>query len=290
MSRKISKISQKLGKLSQWKILGLAGMLVVIIFVIDLFIKIDLSLAIFYLFPILLVTWFINKNLGIVFSIICSIAWFQADVASKQYPYQWVPYWNAGVRLGFFWVITYLLSDLKIAYEQEKQLARLDPLTGTVNRRYFKLLLQLEINRNLRYEHPFTLVYFDIDNFKTVNDQWGHSKGDYLLETITKIINQHIRKSDILGRLGGDEFGLLLPETDYEAAQQVLQRVQKQILIFIELEHWPISLSIGAMTYQSCSLSADQSLEQVDHLMYEVKHQGKNGINHQVIDKTNTLE
>lgn len=137
MNQKYLNFLQKLGTLSQGMLLGLALILIIILFLIDYLIKVDLSFSIFYLFPIILVTWFIDQNSGIIISIICSLTWLFADISVKQYPYRWLPYWNTGVRLGFFLIIVYLLSALKKAYEKEKILARTDNLTGAVNQRYF---------------------------------------------------------------------------------------------------------------------------------------------------------
>jgi diguanylate cyclase (GGDEF)-like protein len=131
-----------------------------------------------------------------------------------------------------------------------------------------------------------------VDNFKTVNDTFGHSRGDQLLCLITETMNQHIRQIDAVARLGGDEFALLFPETDYYAAEIVLKRLQKQLLAVIcspalevfAIESLPISFSIGAVTFSSVPDSIDQILDKVDNLMYDVKLNGKNGIKHQLLE------
>ncbi len=136
---------------------------------LDYYLTIDISLSIFYLIPIILTTWYLEKTYGLVLVLLSTVIWFIGDSHSKQYSYGWLPYWNAGVRLGFFWSINYLLSSLKLAYEKEKYFARNDELTGAVNRRFFLELLALELQRCERYDRAFTLAYIDVDNFKLVN-------------------------------------------------------------------------------------------------------------------------
>lgn len=107
--------------------------------------------------------------------------------------------------------MVHLLSELKKAYEREKILAHTDGLTKVYNRRYFLDILSLEAKRSIRYNHYLTLAYFDVDNFKPINDNLGHTQGDKLLCLIATTVKKNIRQTDIVARLGGDEFALLLP-------------------------------------------------------------------------------
>ncbi len=129
-----------------------------------------------------------------------------------------IPFWNAITRLGFFIVVTILLASLKKALESERSQARSDFLTGVLNSRAFDQLVTSEIQRSGRYDHPLTLAYFDIDNFKAVNDTFGHSTGDALLKTVARTIGENLRMSDYVARLGGDEFAILMTETGAESA------------------------------------------------------------------------
>ncbi|MEA5537284.1 diguanylate cyclase [Crocosphaera sp. XPORK-15E] len=284
MKQLLITLFKELESLPKLFVFGLGVLLVVIIGTIDYLIRVDMSLSIVYFIPIILVAWFVSRSSGIVISLLSSFSWFFADLVANKYPYTWLIVWNTGVRLVIFLLITYLLSELKEAYEREKKLARTDGLTGAINRRFFRQLLQAEIDRSGRYKHPLTLAYFDVDNFKQVNDNLGHSTGDYLLKLITEIIKKSIRQTDTLARLGGDEFALILLETDYEAAQIVLNRIQQELFVMIELEQLPISFSIGAITYRTSPESVDRAIEQVDNLMYDVKNNGKNGLKHQTLN------
>lgn len=253
---------------------------IVIIGLIDYFITIDLALSVCYLLPIFIVTRDINKNAGIVLSIISAIIWGIAEYNAKSNLYPLLILWNTSVRLITFLIIVFLVSSLNEAYEQEKILARTDDLTKTYNRRYFLEVFHLEIKRAIRYQHCLTLVYFDVDNFKLVNDSLGHHQGDELLCLIANLVRHSIRETDIFARLGGDEFAILLIETGYLEAELALKRIQQNLMQTVKKHDFPISFSIGAITFPQPPDSLDKMLEQVDHLMYQVKKQGKNGLLH----------
>lgn len=269
-------------------LIGVGILLVLLIGIIDYLTGIYISLSIFYLIPIVFITWFVSRWSGLFISLLSTVVWFIADTALKNFPYALIPYWNAAVRFSFFVIIAYLLSALKIAYEREKRLARTDMLTGAINRHYFMELLQAEINRNRRYGHPLTVAYIDVDNFKMVNDSFGHSTGDKLLHLIANTIKRQIRTTDVIARLGGDEFALLLLESSYESARIVLHRVHKQLMQTTQTQSWPVSFSIGAVTFIRVPDSVDVNtvVEQADELMYAVKHSGKNRLEHALFDES----
>jgi len=165
---------------------------------------------------------------------------------------------------------------------QEKQLSRIDFLTGIKNRRYFIELANMEINRTRRYEHPFTMLCIDLDNFKVVNDSFGHSTGDILLRLVARTIWENIRVTDTVARLGGDEFAILMPETGRDVAEVIIQRVQKINLDYMRKHGWPVTLSIGVVTFTNPPSTVDEVLRISDRLMYTAKKNGKNRIEYEV--------
>ena len=259
-----------------WTITGFIG--VIIVGIADFLTGTELGFSLFYLIPIALVTWFAGRNLGLVLSVFSSIAWFSSDILSGQtYSQPIFRYWNTAVRLGFFIVVAFLLPALK-ALESEKKVARHDVLTGTANRRYFIEVAQVEVDRSQRTGRPFTIVYLDIDDFKSVNDQWGHQAGDQLLCSVVYRAGLTLRKTDFLARLGGDEFIALLPETDLKAAHIVVSKFQHALLDEMRSRNWPVTFSIGAITCLDAHLTTDELFSKVDALMYSVKKNGKNAI------------
>ena len=140
----------------------------------------------------------------------------------------------------------------------------------------------MEINRARRYKHPFTMVWIDLDNFKRVNDCFGHTTGDTLLRLVARTIQENIRATDTLARLGGDEFAILLPETGRDVAEVIMQKVQKINLDIMREHGWPVTLSIGVVTFTSSPSTVDETLRIADRLMYAAKNNGKNGVQYQV--------
>jgi diguanylate cyclase (GGDEF)-like protein len=153
-------------------------------------------------------------------------------------------YWNAAVRMGFFLIVTFLLATLSSALEW----ARTDVLTGISNARGFREQAARELARCLREGCGFSLAYFDIDNFKRINDRFGHRFGDAVLRRVGTVLAQSVRRSDVAARLGGDEFIVLFPATDYSGAEAAVENLHAAIKqAFVDSER-PISFSAGVVT------------------------------------------
>jgi diguanylate cyclase (GGDEF)-like protein len=237
----------------------------------------------FYLVPILLVTWFTERWTGFILSVLGALTWLIVDLASgATYSYPDLPYWNGVKRLSSFFILTTIVSVLKNSLNQEKEISRIDFLTGIRNRRHFIELVNMEISRARRYEHPFTMVCLDLDNFKTVNDCFGHTTGDILLRLVARTIWENIRVTDTVARLGGDEFGILMPETGRNVAEVIMQRVQKINLDIMRKHSWPVTLSIGVVTFTRPPSTVDEVLGISDRLMYTAKNNGKDSIKYEV--------
>jgi diguanylate cyclase (GGDEF)-like protein len=161
--------------------------------------------------------------------------------------------------------------------------ARRDPLAGISNRRHFFELAGTEMVRAQRYKRPFTVAYKDLDNFKAVSDQYGHDVGDVLLGLVSKIMSRNIRSTDTVARLGGDEFALPLPEADVQSAGQVTQKLHKQLLAAMQKKRWPVTFSVGVVTFLTPPSSVDDMIKVVDALMYEAKNSGKDQIKYKVV-------
>lgn len=244
----------------------------------------ELSFALLYLVPVALVAWYVNVKYGVVISFISAATWQTVNLMAGEVHLNLIaPYWNTTTRLGFFIVVTFLLSRLKIALEREKALSRTDYLTGVANNRSFYETAAMELNRSRRYRHPLTVAYLDLDNFKDVNDSFGHTVGDEALQVVAKTILRHTRATDVVARLGGDEFAVLLPETDYNAARGVISRIHEVLLSEMEKNRWSVTFSIGVLTYVSPPEEVDELIRVVDNLMYEVKKNGKNRIEYKVV-------
>jgi diguanylate cyclase (GGDEF)-like protein len=242
-----------------------------------------ISFAIFNLVPVSLVAWFAGKRLGILMAFFSTATWFFFDINMLTEVPTFAHFWNAAVRFGFLGIVAFLLSALKRALERERESARTDHLTGAANTRQFFELAEREIDKMKRYGRPLTAVYVDLDNFKSVNDRFGHQTGDDLLAVVADTLRDHVRKVDVVARLGGDEFAILLPETGQKSAEAVVQKTREQLLRGMQDRGWPVTFSIGVATFLDCPESVDEMIEKADALMYIVKNNGKNTVKHMVL-------
>jgi diguanylate cyclase (GGDEF)-like protein/PAS domain S-box-containing protein len=169
-------------------------------------------------------------------------------------------------------------GKLQAALESEKSISRIDFLTGIPNRRTFFQTLNAEVKRVRRYPRPLTVAYIDVDNFKQVNDGLGHAVGDELLRTIGKSLEETLRETDTAARLGGDEFAILLPETDGENASVVMNKVQEHLTEAVQKREWPVTFSVGVVTFTTGMKSAEEMIKVADELMYKVKRKGKSAM------------
>jgi len=263
-----------------WVIVGF--ILLCVVAALDYLTGYELSFSLFYLIPIALFSWFISSWLGVVVSFVSAGMWLIVDIfAGAQYSHPAIYFWNTLIRLGFF-NLTVLLLGLVKALERERTFARTDYTTGIVNTRFFYILAQQEIDRAIRNKTPLTTAFMDVDNFKSINDRFGHTTGDKVLGIIASGMQRHLRKTDIVARVGGDEFAILLPEVGEEAAQIVISKMQRRLLDEIWLNDWPVTFSIGVLTFTTPPNSVDKMLNMVDKLMYSVKNDGKNDIRYAV--------
>ena len=161
-------------------------------------------------------------------------------------------------------------------------MTKTDFLTGLANRRSFIESAQSEINRARRYENSFTVAYLDLDDFKSINDTYGHLIGDTLLRTVADTIRNNLRITDISARLGGDEFAVLFPDTDSEQSEIVINKMHDRLLDTMKENNWPVTFSIGAVTFVEPPQSVDEVIKKADDFMYSAKKDGKNRINREL--------
>jgi diguanylate cyclase (GGDEF)-like protein len=282
---RIYRLLSSLETLSRGRLNGIAGGFVVIVGLIDYFTGTEFSISIFYLIPVTIAAWAINRKAGLFFSVLSATTWLSTNLlAGKVFPNSFVGVWNTLIRFGFFSIVAILLAELHHALEEERLLANTDPLTGAMNRRSFneiaeKKMIVSEVNRL-----PYTMVYIDLDNFKTVNDQLGHAVGDLALKVVVDSIQAQIRSTDFLARLGGDEFALLLTEIDQQQARPIVERIQLALLESMKYNQWDITFSIGVLTVLSMPESADKLVSLTDALMYDVKGKGKNAVQYSTFE------
>lgn len=166
-------------------------------------------------------------------------------------------------------------------HAEVQKLAITDALTGLYNRRGFYELGQREVERSRRYQRPLVAIMMDIDHFKFINDFYGHSTGDQVLQAVAKRCSENLRRIDILGRFGGDEFTVLLPETDMFTASGVAERVRQTVSnrpIPTEVSPVSVSVSMGVARATAATPDLDILISRADAAMYNAKKEGRNRV------------
>jgi diguanylate cyclase (GGDEF)-like protein len=177
-----------------------------------------------------------------------------------------------------------VVGILRSAFEHGRRDALIDPLTGVLNRRGFETTAERERLRAGREGLPLSLAYFDLDEFKKVNDRLGHKVGDQLLARFAETVGSSVRGTDIVARVGGDEFVLLLPATDARQALVVVDRIRALLRDHLpeDLDE-PLTASIGVATFRNPPESIDALVFGADDLMYEAKERGGDTVVGQVV-------
>lgn len=175
-------------------------------------------------------------------------------------------------------------KQLKDEVKRLRKLALTDPLTGAYNRRFLDENLQHKLEEAKRYDQPFSLIMYDLDHFKKINDTYGHQAGDYVLREVAQKVAEQvkstIRGTDILARYGGEEFILILPRTNLEQASILAERIRKEIER-TDFNHdnrfFPVTVSLGVTEYAS-GKNKEELIGTVDKALYQAKQNGRNRI------------
>lgn len=246
----------------------------------------SVSLEPLLLLPVVIASWYGNLIIGLSVSFITAFS----TLISYDHVLLSVPTANALytalVYFSALCILSILIDNFSAAFKVEEAAAEHDHLTGLLNIRGLTSLLEEEIARTKRYRHPFTVAYIDIDNFKAINDSKGHYGGDVILCKLSKIITTSFRESDYIGRIGGDEFVCLLPETKQPDAKVVFDKLQKNLDAAFCSGDIVVTFSIGVVTFEAAPSNTQEALDLVDKVMYRVKKLNKNDAVFQVYSST----
>lgn len=260
----------------------IAVFLVAAIGILDFATGFEVQLSILYLIPVSMIAWHRGWGPARIIAVVAMLVWLSADQwAGNSYSNLAVLFWNTAVRGGFFMLFGLVLAHLRQASDEEQRLARTDSLTGVANSRSFLETTAHEVRRQRRYGKPLSIAFLDCDNFKEVNDRFGHAVGDELLQNIASCMYGCVRSVDTVARLGGDEFAILLPETDAHAADIVCDKVRDALRLSVA--RYGVTFSIGVVTYYLPPVDVEDMLHNADQAMYEAKKTGKNASSHRII-------
>lgn len=275
----IQTISDSIERLPRWLLTFVGFSSIPVLGMLDYLTGYEISFAFFYLVPVGCLAWFVGREAGIAASVASAVVWQSSNIlAGESLSSSLIFFWNASTRFGFFVVVTVLLSRLRSALAIERRLSRTDPLTGIRNRRAFYDRASAEMVRARRHERPLTVVYVDLDDFKGVNDRFGHEVGDLLLITVAATIRLSLRETDIVSRLGGDEFVVLLPETNLAEAREPVSRMLERLRRVMAQNGWSVTASAGVLSCDAPPESVEALMREADRLMYDAKRNGKDAV------------
>ena len=264
-----------------WIALGL--LLLLLVAATDYATGFKLRLTVMYLVGLLVLTWVMGRLFGVVMSIVACTTWGYVEALSGRYINNpSLLYWDWGPVLLGFVVMVMALTELHTSLDDAHFESRKDALTSLVNKGGFYQVVGAEIEVCRRYKRTLSIAYIDCDNFKMVNDKFGHHVGDDLLRVISRTMQRKLRSSDLPGRLGGDEFAVMLPETNAEACRMVIEMLQQRLLHEMQEHNWPVTFSIGIATFLTMPDSIEEMIRQADKLMYAVKNTSKGAIKQEV--------
>lgn len=220
---------------------------------------------------ILLLTWQCGRRWGwIALAIYMGAMWSlnSAGTDALALVSLLISYGTTGAGLIF------LVDEFHSRWRRAEESSRRDPLTGISNRRALEEALTAELARQLRHGRAFTLVLWDCDGFKALNDQRGHQTGDAALVALAECLRSHVRSYDTVARLGGDEFVLLLVEADLLDIEPILERLRTEIRFVIERLFPPLTVTAGVVVFRQPPADSAASLALVDQAMYRAKRRG----------------
>lgn len=234
------------------------------------------SFSLLYVIAVMSVTWLGTRRHGVL---VASLAASQSLLAAHAGTgVGSSDLWNGTMLFGVLIVVTILVGALRTALADQRRHATMDPLTGAMNRRAFALIAERERLRAGRDGSPLSLAYFDLDDFKAVNDTLGHSTGDTVLTAFASAVDGSVRGTDLFARLGGDEFVLLLPATDAREALVVVDRARRLLAGTCTVDGRALTTSVGLATFRFPPANVDAMIAAADELMYQSKGRGGNTV------------
>jgi diguanylate cyclase (GGDEF)-like protein len=255
--------------------LSLAG--IILVGVVDYFTGFEIRVYALYFVPLCFGAWFGRGTGTTILTVLCAFTWALSNhLSGLRYDSPWTWPVNAGFNAVGFGTVGYLVGRLRSSLGRERIMSRTDHLTSLWNGRVLIERIEAEIARQKRTGRPFVLAYMDLDDFKSVNDRYGHSRGDLVLKDFGESIHSNSRSTDTAARVGGDEFALLLPETGIEEGRQVLERLHEKMSSVLAGAGPGTGVSIGAAAFDSPPVDALEAIKLADSLMYRAKHAGKN--------------
>ncbi len=248
------------------------------VFVLNVHAPPELRLGVLFAIPVLLAAWHDGVGWGMALGLGTTLLRFSVGI--DQLPVTTTldaRILNEGAYLAVIAVAIAGLSQVRRTQARLELLTTHDPLTNVLNARSFARELAQELSRNRRYGRPLALIYVDLDDFRKVNDAHGHATGDAVLRLVADAMRAAVRAADLVGRLGGDEFGVLMPETDAAVAHSAASRLVAGIRTVFRGTP-SVTASIGVVAVAGTEAGTDELIRKADQAMNEAKRGGKDRV------------
>lgn len=224
-----------------------------------------------YLVPIFVGSWFVSRGAGVCLAVFGSLVWFAIDaIGGRFYSSVWIAYWNLLMRTSVFILFAIMQAQLRAKLNELSKLASHDFLTGLPNGHAFYQLTAKEMDRAFGLE-PMTLACVDISGFKWINHRFGYPMGDQMICKIAHTIKQHVPRSELVGRMGGTSFAILLPNVASDAANLILQRLHDALNDERRKFSQPLTFFISAIACTKAPRTLAELMHEADAHMTRMK-------------------
>jgi diguanylate cyclase (GGDEF)-like protein len=250
---------------------------------------VEIHVLLLYLIPVFVASWFVSRKIGLYMAIIASIVWFGADsIGGRSYSSVWIAYWNLLMRIAVFAIFAITQAQLRARMIELSHLASRDFLTGLPNGHAFYDLVAKEMERAFGLQ-PMTLACIDVTGFKSVNHRFGYPAGDQMMCTIAHAIRQNVPRPDLVGRLGGTSFAVLLPNMASETAHEILQQLQRVLQEERRKYAHPLTFFISAVACNRAPKTVAQLVHEAEAQMTRIKGINKDSLQIASVDEISVL-
>jgi diguanylate cyclase (GGDEF)-like protein len=257
----------------------LAALAALAIAYVDAVTGIELRIFPLYFVPVLVVGLRFGRWPALATAAFCAAVWYLSHrMAGLHSSRSEIDVVNLFVMAVAFGVVALLGAAQRGWLRRERALSRTDGLTGLLNGRGFYEAAAVELARSSRYQHPLTVAYIDLDDFKIVNDRFGHARGDAVLVAVAHAMRRACRSTDLVGRLGGDEFVVLFPETGRDAAEAALAKLRSRVREAARGDGQAVTMSVGSVSFAEPPTDVERLVHEADKAMYAAKTGGKDAL------------
>ena len=248
----------------------------IVITLVDYYTGTEFSSFTLYLVPIGIACWYTTRHFAVVAVLVSAISWLMCEqLSGREYTSLLAPYWNALLRLVTFAIVANLITTVRRSMSALKAIAMRDGLTQLNNARAFRSKYDYVRALAARRHSPLSIAVIDLDGFKQVNDSKGHAIGDEVLRAFAHVLSDSSRTADVVARMGGDEFMVILVDAGESAARAYEARVRKTLQDSGLAQDHGIEFSMGIMTFDAPPVDVSKAIGSADALMYKAKYEGK---------------